>query len=594
MVGEYVLARGIRLGLGLEAICERRDLPRKQTGLVEEYWANGVGFEAIPKEIVREYGIADVEATAALYANLIQEYNLPGNTHLKPTVEMMNEYLEVLTDIECNGVKIDLEELARLQSSYQERLVNLDTRLQEIRQSYAGATVVNLDSPQDLSQLIYSRKVLDKNKWKELFNLGTEERGASRKPKRRPRMKNYEFVNAVRSNTQIIRKTTVEQCVTCRGTGKIRKVKKDGSEWKNASHCSACGGCGLIYRETKDIGGFKLSPHSPEDTAAGGFKTDRTQLEYLALETKDPTVKEFLIGLVERNAITTYLSTFIEGIRKHCQSNGYLHGNFLQCVAATGRVASRAPNLHNQPRNKTFPIRGAFIPRFEGGQIIEFDYKGLEYRVAVDMAHDEVGYNDIVTGVDPHLFTASHIDCGRQDAKPHTFAPLYGAMAAGKPDRVGRYYIAFMEKHKGIARYQQELQNEAIANKCIRLPSGREYSFPNATRTRSGGSTGATAIKNYPVQGFATADIVPCGGIRLRREFIKHGFRSLIILTVHDSFVIDYCPEDDYNEVITVSASALRDVIQDIYSRYGYTLWVPIDIEAKAGINWRDGKEISC
>ena len=42
-----------------------------------------------------------------------------------------------------------------------------------------------------------------------------------------------------------------------------------------------------------------------------------------------------------------------------------------------------------------------------------------------------------------------------------------------------------------------------------------KYSFPYAERTPWGGSTYGTQIKNYPVQGFATTDIVPLACINI-------------------------------------------------------------------------------
>ena len=43
----------------------------------------------------------------------------------------------------------------------------------------------------------------------------------------------------------------------------------------------------------------------------------------------------------------------------------------------------------------------------------------------------------------------------------------------------------------------------------ITLPTGRQYGFPSVERMPWGGTSFSTQIKNYPVQGFATGDIVP-------------------------------------------------------------------------------------
>jgi len=39
-----------------------------------------------------------------------------------------------------------------------------------------GDTKINLSSTEDLSKVIYSRKVQDKNQWSELFNIGLDKK----------------------------------------------------------------------------------------------------------------------------------------------------------------------------------------------------------------------------------------------------------------------------------------------------------------------------------------------------------------------------------------------------------------------------------
>ena len=72
----------------------------------------------------------------------------------------------------------------------------------------------------------------------------------------------------------------------------------------------------------------------------------------------------------------------------------------------------------------------------------------------------------------------------------------------------------------------------------VRIPSGREFYFPNAKRLRRGGITNATAVVNYPVQSFATADIVTLSCVRALREFKRLNLKSKLILTVHDSIAL--------------------------------------------------------
>ena len=148
---------------------------------------------------------------------------------------------------------------------------------------------------------------------------------------------------------------------------------------------------------------------------------------------------------------------------------------------------------------------------------MESDYGQLEFRVAGLLSGCPVVLSDIQSGVDVHAFTRDTINefdktllqITRQDAKADTFKPLYGGQS-GTPRQVS-YYKAFMEKYSGIGAWQEELKREALRTKRVRLPSGREYAFPWARRLKGGYVAQSTNIVNYPVQGFATGDLVPLG-----------------------------------------------------------------------------------
>ena len=158
------------------------------------------------------------------------------------------------------------------------------------------------------------------------------------------------------------------------------------------------------------------------DISEGGFKTDKITLVRLA-KTGDEFFKRFVEKITRYNALETYLSTFVDGIKKFTTDKGFLYPSFMQHVTATGRLSSRNPNFQNQPRGSTFPIRKVISSRFDGGSIMEIDYAQLEFRTAVFLAQDKQGMKDIQNGVDVHQYTADIIGCSRQEAKPHTFKP---------------------------------------------------------------------------------------------------------------------------------------------------------------------------
>ena len=106
------------------------------------------------------------------------------------------------------------------------------------------------------------------------------------------------------------------------------------------------------------------------------------------------------------------------------------------------------PNFQNQPRGKTFPIRKVVTSRFDKGSILEVDFSQLEFRTAVYLAQDKQGMEDIKNKIDVHQYTASIIGVSRQDAKAHTFKPLYGGVTGTEDEK--RYYSKFLEKYNSF------------------------------------------------------------------------------------------------------------------------------------------------
>ena len=191
----------------------------------------------------------------------------------------------------------------------------------------------------------------------------------------------------------------------------------------------------------------------------------------------------FLQRVRRLSAVDTYLSSFVEGIRTHVKPDGKLHVRLLQHRTATGRLSGADPNMQNMPRGGTFPVKKVFKSRWDNGKIMEADFAQLEFRVAAYLSQDMTAIDEVATGFDVHSYTAQVIsDAGqptsRQDAKAHTFAPLYGASGFGRTEAEAAYYAQFTKKYSGIARWHKELASEALSTGKIRTPSGREFSFP--------------------------------------------------------------------------------------------------------------------
>ena len=108
---------------------------------------------------------------------------------------------------------------------------------------------------------------------------------------------------------------------------------------------------------------------------------------------------------------------------------------------------------------------------------------------------------------------------------------------------------------------------------------------------RYGGVSNSTAIKNYPVQGFATADLLPIALIKLKKLLTDRRMFSIICNTVHDSIVVDVHP-DEQDSAVEVMKEAMFSLPEECKKRYNVDYDMPIGLEIKIGNNWLDMKEI--
>ena len=592
MIAEYVMQKGVKKPLSLEALAEEHELPRKKSELIGKYIDMGLSFHKIPWSIIKEYGIGDVKTTCALYDHQINR--LHEEEHLLPTIDMMNEFVFSLVEMERNGVAIDDEALETVEKEYEKRLVDLERFLLEGARKVMGDGPINLNSPDFCSRLFYSREIKDKKKWADTFNIGADSRGRPKKP---PFMSPAIFNKQVKLGTNVIRIKQGKTCTACGGTGHIEKFKKNGEPYKNHPKCTSCVGQGIVYLNTSKTGGLRLIPASAVDTSASGFKANKDTLNKIKDNVQNDWVRTCIERYLEYNAVSTYLSTFIDGIKRYKQGN-ILRTNLNQTITSTGRLSSSAPNFQNMPRGNTFPVKKCMVSRFEGGTLIEADYAGLEFRMAGYLSGCPSVRKYIDDGIDPHAFTRDFINnfdpelpqITRQDAKSDTFKPLYGG-SSGSP-RQKAYYAGFLKEHYGVAEWHEALKVEAVKTKSVRLPTGREYRFPYARRSSSGYVSQTTQIVNYPVQGFATGDVVPVGIIGVRRLFVAKQLKSKLILTVHDSIYVDVYPGEQAQVIQCLNEGMLGiDILFKEF--YGIGMNYPIAIEIKSGNDAYNMKEVT-
>ena len=582
MLAEYVLQRGQKQPLSLEAVAERRDLPVKKQDTLKNYMKQGMAINAIPYEELKEYLYADLQTTFALYYEQNLDYRDDVNRGLMSVVDLTMETCVVLARIYQNGFTVDTEALEEVRSQFETERLEIQNELQLVVKELMGDTPINLNSPEQLSWVVYSRKPKNKTQWA----MDAD-----------PYMSQEQFKRLIYSSTTPVRKTRAEQCKDCKGNGSYFKKKKDGSDFKKPTKCPTCNGAGYVLKDTNQLAGLKFTAPSVKWHSANGFSTSKNNLEFLERVAKSKGMDEavnFLSKIRRLSALDTYLSSFVDGIRTYLKPDGLLHVRLTQHMTSTGRFSGRDPNMQNMPRGGTFPVKRVFKSRFAGGKIMEADFAQLEFRVAGFLSQDQIAIKEVSEGFDVHSYTAKIIseagqEISRQEAKAHTFAPLYGATGFGRTPAEAAYYEQFTDKYSGIGKWHQELAKEVLTHRTITTPSGRQFSFPNVKRRRNGTITDFTAVKNYPVQSFATADIVPTVLIEIHKRLAP--MQSMLVNSVHDSVVIDVHPDEEAQVISLIGDinSELKSLIDD---KFQINFNVPLLLEAKMGVNWLDQQEV--
>ena len=154
----------------LDSVCRRRGIPVK-TDLVQKYWDCDYETDEIPLRILLDYNLWDCKITQAVYAQQVREVM---NEHIIPLVTLSMKELEVLCQIEQNGMLLDLEHLKREYDINTGRIEQLTEELRRI----AGVDV-NPDSPNQLSSLLFGGSYdVGTKEWVHFKNGNSRERNS--------------------------------------------------------------------------------------------------------------------------------------------------------------------------------------------------------------------------------------------------------------------------------------------------------------------------------------------------------------------------------------------------------------------------------
>lgn len=335
-------------------------------------------------------------------------------------------------------------------------------------------------------------------------------------------------------------------------------------------------------------------------TPGGKVSTSVEAVSALIPRTKEQ--EEFLEMYKEYNKLSTLMTKNLEFFHKVCVERGCrFHAVLNQGITDTGRLSSSGRKILFSGATKAKSVQFQNIPRqykslFCSGRddwvMCEADAPQLEFRVAADLGQDEIALQEVAEGVDVHSITADTMTkagqpTARQEAKRLTFTPLYGGN--GQTPAEKEYCNFFREKYQGIAEEQRRWELLAMERKSVRTKYGMVFYWPNARAQRDGTANCRREVYNYPVQGFATGEIIPIALILFWQ--LSNPATMRLVNTIHDSIVaiVKKGHEQEFTELAEFCFT--RGVLAMLKAHYEQDFVVPLGVGVKTATHWGDSKE---
>ncbi|AWG24056.1 DNA polymerase I [Flavobacterium kingsejongi] len=341
---------------------------------------------------------------------------------------------------------------------------------------------------------------------------------------------------------------------------------------------------GEILFDKLKIGGAKQ-----KKTKTGQYATGEEVLSYLAL------TSPFVQDILDWRQLMKLQNTYVEALPLQVNpKTGRVHTEYMQAVAATGRLSSNNPNLQNIPIRtlRGRQIRKAFIARDENYTLVSADYSQIELRIIAALSGDPEMIKSFRNGEDIHAATASKVFNvtleevtreQRSHAKTVNFGIIYGVSAFGlsnqtslsrteSKDLIDAYYATY-PRLKAYIQEQIELAREQGYVQTI-LGRRRYLKDINSQNAVVRGAAERNAV-NAPIQGSA-ADIIKIAMINIHNRLIAENWKSKMLLQVHDELVFD---------VHTTELEKIQPMIKEEMQN-AFTLEVPLIVDLGFGKDW--------
>ena len=350
---------------------------------------------------------------------------------------------------------------------------------------------------------------------------------------------------------------------------------------------------GLNVSSPKQVGEvifekLKLDPKAKK-SAKGSWSTDEETL--LALADRSPIIDAILDYRATKKLLSTYIEPFPGYISPR---DGRVHTTFNQALTATGRLSSSNPNLQNIPirTERGKEIRKAFVAGTPGSLIMSADYSQIELRIMAHLSCDAHLVDAFRHGVDVHAATASKIfgipldevtSDQRRIAKTANFGIMYGISSFGLSQRlrcsraeakkiIDDYFSSF----PSIRSFIDDTVAMARESGYVETLFGRRrYIADINSRNATVRALAERNAVNAPIQG-TSADIIKLAMVAIDRRMQAEGFRSAMVLQIHDELLFEVVP-DELESLTALVVKEMENVIK---------LSIPLTVECNHGTNW--------
>ena len=341
---------------------------------------------------------------------------------------------------------------------------------------------------------------------------------------------------------------------------------------------------GDILFDKLKIGGAKQ-----KKTKTGQYATGEEILNYLVKE------HEIVKAILDWRQLVKLQNTYVDALPNQVDAvTKRIHTDYMQTVAATGRLSSNNPNLQNIPirTERGRQIRKAFVARDENYTLVSADYSQIELRIIAALSGEENMINSFLNNEDIHKATASKVFNvpleevtreQRSHAKTVNFGIIYGVSAFGLSNQTSlsraesaALIEAYYQTYPSLKSYINNQIQLARENGYVQTILGRRRYLKdiNSQNAIVRGGAERNAV-NAPIQGSA-ADIIKIAMINIHKKLNTENWKSKMLLQVHDELVFD---------VHLSELEKIKPMIKNEMEN-AFTLNVPLIVEIGEGNDW--------